>query len=100
MRSKTGRLTEALTGRLTDHHALFLLIQMLHRIDAITADIATVLDRIDAQIAPFAQAGAWLDEIHGVEVTAARAIIAEVGLDMSRFPTPAHLASWAGLPPA
>ncbi len=55
LRSKTGRLTEALTGRFTDHHA-FLLDRMLTRIDAITADIATVQDRIDAQIAPFAQA--------------------------------------------
>ena len=98
MRSKTGRLTEALTGRFTDHHA-FLLTQMLHRIDAITADIATVQDRIDAQIAPFAQAVARLDEIPGVGVTAAQAIIAEVGLDMSRFPTPAHLASWARFAP-
>jgi transposase len=98
MRAKTGRLTEALTGRFTDHHA-FLLTQMLHRIDAITADIATVQDRIDAQIAPFAQAVARLDEIPGVGVTAAQAIIAEVGLDMSRFPTPAHLTSWARFAP-
>src|SRR4051794_5701515 len=50
MRSKTARLTEALTGRFTEHHA-FLLTQMLARIDAITADIATVQDRIDARIA-------------------------------------------------
>ena len=98
MRSKTARLTEALTGRFTAHHA-FLLTQMLHRIDAITADIATVQDRIDSQIAPFAQAVARLDEIPGVGVTAAQAIIAEVGLDMSRFPTPAHLASWARFAP-
>jgi transposase len=64
LRSKTDRLTEALTGRFTDHHA-FLLNQMLHRIDAITADIATVQDRIDAQIAPFARAVTRLDAIPG-----------------------------------
>jgi transposase len=98
MRSKTARLTEALTGRFTEHHA-FLLSRMLHRIDAITADIATVQDRIDAQIAPFAQAVARLDEIPGVGITAAQTIIAEIGLDMSRFPTPAHLASWARFAP-
>jgi transposase len=98
LRSKTDRLTEALTGRFTDHHA-FLLNQMLHRIDAITADVATVQDRIDAQIAPFARAVARLDAIPGVGVTAAQAILAEVGLDMSRFPTPAHLASWARFAP-
>jgi transposase len=98
MRSKTGRLTEALTGRFTDHHA-FLLTQMLHRVDAISADIATVQDRIDAQIAPFAPAVTRLDEIPGVGITAAQTIIAEVGLDMSRFPTPAHLTSWARVAP-
>jgi transposase len=98
MRSTAGRLTEALTGRFTEHHA-FLLTQMLHRIDAISADIAIVQDRIDAQVAPFARAVARLDEIPGVGVTAAQTIIAEVGLDMSRFPTPAHLASWARFAP-
>jgi transposase len=98
LRSKTARLTEALTGRFTDHHA-FLLTQMLNRVDAITADIATVQGRIDAQIAPFAPAVARLDEIPGVGPTAAQAILAEVGLDMTRFPTPAHLTSWARFAP-
>src|SRR3954451_16181960 len=98
LRAKTGRLSEALTGRFTDHHA-FLLAQMLNRIDAISADIATVQDRIDAQLAPFAPAVARLDEIPGIGPTAAHTIIAEIGLDMSRFPTPAHLASWARFAP-
>jgi transposase len=98
LRNKTGRLTEALTGRFTDHHA-FLLTQMLRRVDAITADVATVQERIDAQIAPFARAVVRLDEIPGVGATAAQAILAEVGLDMTRFPTPAHLTSWARFAP-
>jgi transposase len=98
LRAKTGPLTEALTGRFTEHHA-FLLSQMLKRIDGISADITTVQERIDAQIAPFDQAVARLDEIPGVGLTAAHTIIAEIGLDMSRFPTPAHLASWARFPP-
>jgi transposase len=98
LRAKTGRLSEALTGRFTDHHA-FLLAQMLNRIDAISADIAIVQDRIDAQIAPFAPAVARLDEIPGIGPTAAHTIIAEIGLDMSRFPTPAQLASWARFAP-
>jgi transposase len=72
---------------------------MLKRVDAISVDIATVQERIDAQVAPFAQAVARLDEIPGVGVTAAQTIIAEIGLDMSRFPTPAHLASWARFAP-
>ena len=98
LRSKTGRLTEALTGRFTEHHA-FLLDRMLKRIDGITADIATVQHRIDTQIAPFAQAETRLDEIPGVGPTAAQAILAEVGIDMTRFPTPAHLTSWARFAP-
>jgi hypothetical protein len=49
LRSKTARVTEALTGRFTDHHA-FLFTQMLQRIDGISADIATVQDRIDVQL--------------------------------------------------
>jgi transposase len=98
LRAKTARLIEALTGRFTEHHA-FLLRQMLNRIDGISADIATVQERIDTQIAPFAQAVARLDEIPGVGLTAAHTIIAELGLDMSRFPTPAHLASWARFAP-
>ena len=76
--AKTGRLEEAFTGRFTDHHA-FLLRTMLARIDGITADIDVVQDRIDEQIAPFAKAVTRLDEIPGVGVTAAQAIIAEVG---------------------
>jgi transposase len=98
LRAKTDVLTEALTGRFTDHHA-FLLTQMLHRIDALSADLGTLQARIDAQIAPFAQAVARLDEIPGVGPTAAQTIIAEIGLDMTRFPTPAHLASWARFAP-
>ena len=50
-------------------------------------------------VAPFASAVERLDEIPGVGITAARVIIAEVGLDMSRFPTAAHLASWARFAP-
>ena len=98
LRAKTDRLTEALTGRFTEHHA-FLLTRMLHRVDAITADIATVQERIDAQIAPFAQVVARLDEIPGVGPIAAQAILAEVSIDMARFPTPAHLTSWARFAP-
>src|SRR4051794_757138 len=87
LRSKTSRLTEALTGRFTDHHA-FLLTQMLHRVDAITADIATVQARIDAQMDDLAPAVAKLDAIPGVGPVAAQMILAEIGTDMSRFPTP------------
>src|SRR3954463_12845028 len=98
LRSKTGRLAEALTGRFTDHHA-FLLTQMLQRVDAATADIATVQSRIDEQVGELASAVAKLDAIPGIGSVAAQMILAEIGIDMTRFPTPAHLASWARFAP-
>ena len=98
MRTKIPQLEEAFVGYFTEHHR-FLLAKMLTRIDALDADIADVETQIDAQIAPFAPAVARLDEIPGVGATAAAVIIAEVGVDMTRFPTPAHLASWARFAP-
>ena len=98
MRGKISALEQAFVGSFTDHHT-FLLRRMLSRIDALTADIAELDARIEAQIAPFAEAVTRLDEIPGVGVTSAQVIIAEIGLDMSRFPTPAHLASWAKFAP-
>lgn len=98
MRTKLALLEEAFTGYFTDHHA-FLLSKMLARIDALGTDIAEVETKIEAHLAPFAQAVARLDEIPGVGPTAAHVIIAEIGLDMTRFPTPAHLASWARFAP-
>ena len=98
MRGKLTGLEEAFTGRFSDHHA-FLLTKMLARIDQVSADLADLDQRLDTEIAPFAQAVALLDEIPGIGVTAARVIIAEVGVDMTRFPTPAHLCSWARFAP-
>jgi len=98
MRAKISELEEAFHGRFTDHHA-FLLAKMLARIDALNADIAEVEDRVEKQIAPFADAVARLDAIPGINPTTAQVIIAEVGVDMTRFPTAAHLASWAKFSP-
>jgi transposase len=98
MRTKIPQLEEAFVGYFTEHHR-FLLAKMLARIDALDADIADVETQIEDQIAPFADAVARLDEIPGVGATAAAVIIAEVGVDMTRFPTPAHLASWARFAP-
>ena len=98
MRSKITVLEEAFTGHFTDHHA-FLLGKMLARVDAISADIAALDARIEAEIAPFADAAARLDEVPGINLTAAHAILAEIGIDMTRFPTAGHLVSWARYAP-
>jgi hypothetical protein len=97
MRSKTARLVEVFIGRFSDHG--FLLTTMLARIDALSADIEAVQERTEQELAPFAQAVARLDEIPVIGATAAAVIIAEIGVDMTRFPTPAHLSSWAKFAP-
>jgi len=102
MRVKIPRLEEAFAGlplgTFDDHHR-FLLSRMLARIDAVSADIAAVEAEIGDHLAPFADAVARLDEIPGVGPDVAAVIIAEIGLDMGRFPTPGHLASWAKFAP-
>ena len=98
LRRKISALEEAFTGHFTEHHA-FLLSKMLARIDALDADIAELDARIEAMIAPFASAVDRLDEIPGIGPIAAAIILAEVGLDMTRFPTAQHLCSWAKFTP-
>jgi transposase len=98
MRKKITVLEEAFTGYFTDHHA-FLLGKMLARVDAITGDIAALDTRIEQEIAPFAHQVAQLDEVIGINLAAAHAVIAEIGLDMARFPTAGHLVSWAKYAP-
>jgi transposase len=91
-------LREALRGRVTSHHR-FLLRQHLETIDHLERTVA----RFDAQIAellrPFRRQLELLMTIPGVRETAAASLIAEVGVDMLRFPSAAHLLSWAGLCP-
>jgi transposase len=98
MRAKITQLEEAFTGHFTDHHR-FLLGKMLARIDALDADIAELESTIEEMVAPFVLAVDTLDEIPGIGTISAQVIIAEIGVDMSRFPTAAHLASWARFAP-
>jgi transposase len=98
MRAKISQLEEAFTGHFTDHHA-FLLQRMLARIDAINTDIAALETRIEEMVLPFTQAIERLDDIPGVGPIAAAVIVAEIGLDMTRFPTAGHLAAWARFTP-
>jgi transposase len=98
LRAKLGQLEEAFTGHFGDHHA-FLLARMLSRIDQASADIAELEAKIEEEVTPFQAAVDRLDEITGVGRAAAQVIIAEIGTDMGRFPTPGHLASWARFAP-
>lgn len=102
LRGKIGRLEEAFAGLplgMFDDHHQFLLATMLVRVDAVTADIAALDAEISEHLVPFADAAARLDQIPGIGPTAAAVIIAEVGVDMSRFPTAGHLTSWARFAP-
>jgi transposase len=122
MRAKHDRLVRALDGRFDDHHGE-LARMLLDSYDTLTAQITRLAGRIEDLIAaiPAARgvdadgsagpgagedpgaavrsAVARLDEIPGVGRHAAQVIIAEAGLDMTRFPTAAHLVSWARLSP-
>src|ERR1700745_3127056 len=98
MRGKKSVLAEALTGHFRDHHG-YLLRMMLDRADALTAQVEALTGRIEEAIAPFAAQVAQLDEVPGIGRTGAHELIAEIGVDMSRFPTAAHLVSWAKYAP-
>lgn len=98
MRSKIPALTEALTGRFSEHHA-FMARLFLDRIDAHNADIARLDARIEEAMEPFRVARDLLVSIPGFSRIVAEAFLAETGGDMSVFPTAGHLASWAGLSP-
>jgi len=72
---------------------------MLDRVDALTAQTEALTQRIDEVIAPFAHQVAQLDEVPGIGKTGAQELIAEIGVDMTRFPTASHLVSWAKYAP-
>jgi transposase len=93
-RKKTEALQEALRGFFTDHHAV-ILHMMLGNIDRISAQIVELDTRIEEAIVPFATQAARLAEIPGVDAVTAAELIAEIGVDMTRFPSDTHLVSWA-----
>jgi transposase len=98
LRKKIPALREALQGRFSGHHAL-LIGQMLAQIDFLDETIATLSARIEELTRPFSREIELLDTIPGVDKRAAEMLLAEIGPDMSRFPTDAHLASWGGMCP-
>ncbi len=94
----SDQLEAALCGRVTQHHR-FLLKLHLEQIDALDAAIRSIDQEVDGTIEPFRLATGLLIEIPGVSQLAARVILSEIGMDMSRFETAGHLISWAGLCP-
>jgi transposase len=98
LHKKIPALREALQGRFTGHHTL-LVSQMLAQIDFLDETIETLSERIEELTRPFSHELELLDTIPGVDRRAAEMLPAEIGPDMTRFPTDAHLASWGGLCP-
>jgi len=91
-------LLDALHGRVREHHR-FLIDQHLKTIDQLEATIAAFDGRIEAALAPFRDAIERLKDVPGLSETSIPVLLAEVGADMSQFPTAGHLLSWAGLVP-
>ena len=98
LRSKIPALTEALTGRFTEHHA-FLARVHLDMIDHHTQAVEELTARIEALMEPFRGFHTLICSIPGIATLTADVIVAETGADMTRFPTAKHLASWAGTTP-
>ncbi len=95
VRAPQARLREALRGRVKRHHR-FLLGLHLQQIEALDAGIAAIDREVDAGLASFRDAVKQLTTIPGVSELSAQVILSEIGTDMSRFATAAHLRSWAG----
>lgn len=98
LKASRPAIVAALQGRVTPHHR-FLLRLHLTQIDALDDAVRDVEARLGEALAPFQAAVDRLMTIPAVGRTVARVIVAEIGFDMSRFPTSGHLVSWAGLCP-
>jgi transposase len=98
LKATVDELEASLRGRVTRHHR-FLLKLHLDQIDAIDATIAAIDKEVDGNVEPFRVAIEMLSAIPGVGELSAAVIVSEIGIDMSRFETAAHLISWAGLCP-
>jgi transposase len=98
LRSKRDQLAKALDGRVKVHHR-FVLTELLCQIDSLDETIARFDTQIQEISTPFEAAIGLLDTIPGVARPTAEMIVAEIGTDMSRFPSADHLAAWAGVAP-
>ena len=98
LREKREQLVKALEGRVKPHHR-FILTELLCQIDNVEEAVSHFDEQIQLLCVPFEAAIALLDTIPGVARQTAEIIVSEIGIDMSRFPSAAHLAAWAGVAP-
>jgi transposase len=98
LRNKRDQLAQALEGRVQAHHR-FILSELLAQIDSLEETIARFNQQIEEYRKPFAEGIELLDTIPGIGRETAEVLVAEMGADMSRFPTARHVAAWAGLAP-
>ncbi len=98
LKATRAQLVQALRGRVTAHHR-FLLGLHLTQVEALEAAVAQLEGHLGETLGPFQSAVALLTTMPGVGETAARVLVAEIGVDMTRFPSAGHLVSWAGLCP-
>ena len=100
LRVKASRdeIREALRGHIRSHHRFMLKLHLEH-IDALDRGIATIEQEVGAGLKPFLDAAQRLSTMPGMSEVASHAVVAEIGIDMARFETPAHLLSWACMCP-
>jgi len=98
MRKKLTALTAALDGRVEEHHR-FLLEMQLQRLEEVEATLGRLDQRIDEKLMPYGEQHARLIQIPGIDRVGAAVLIAELGVDMSVFPSAQHCAAWAGVCP-
>jgi transposase len=98
LRAKLPDLRLALTGRVQPHHR-FLLERILAHIDFLEESLERIQQEIEQPLSPFEEAMTLALSLVGIQETAAAAILAEIGTDMTRFPSAKHMASWAGVCP-
>ena len=98
LKATRADLLDALHGRVTDHHRFMIKLHLRH-IDTLETAVAEIEARIGDALGPFRAAASLLTTMPGLSETTARVLIAELGTDMSRFPSVGHLISWAGFCP-
>ena len=98
LKKKVDQLVEALNGNVTDHHR-FLLKQHLGHIDFLVGEIKEFDEEIQRRLVPHEKEFEDIQSVTGIKGISAASVIAEIGVDMSRFPDEAHISSWAGVCP-